>query len=152
MAQRTGIAELDALLVSFERNEHVYLSGADIDQPVSAWRDCDSSNAACHAISETFVEHLIGSEDDFDEDEQSDNGIRACLSDEAGGDEFADSADALGYQDRPVRGAPWHTVAIVYAAEQVFAVDWSAHQFGYTEFPLVQRYDPAAKAWQRQWN
>ena len=76
--------------------------------------------------------------------------IVACLSDEAEDDEFADSADALGYTDWPLSGAPWHTVAIVYSEdEHIFAVDWSARQFGYSEFPLVQRFD--GRLWQRVW-
>lgn len=133
--EKTGISTLDALAERFERDEQVYLSEADIDKPVSAWRHCDAGNAACHAISEVFVEFL------------AEEGIEAALSDEVDGEFFADSADALGYHDRPVAGVPWHTVAIVFYEDHVFSYDWSAAQFGYREFPLVQRF--AEGRWQR---
>jgi hypothetical protein len=139
MRQTTGIERIDRQIAEFVSHEQVYLSGADLYKPVAEWRRCDSGNAACHAISEVFVEFL---------EEQE---LDACLSDEARGDEFADGPDVLGYDDRPIKGAPWHTIALVYADEQIFAIDFSAHQFGYDTFPFVQRFDPDSKAWQRSW-
>lgn len=134
--ERTGISQLDALARRFEAEESVYLSGADIDKPVAEWRSCSADNAACHAIAEVFVEFL------------AEEGIEAELSDEADQEWFADSPDALGYNDRPVQGVTWHTVAIVYCDDQVFSYDWTAAQYGYKEFPLIQRYQ-SGEGWQR---
>lgn len=50
--------------------------------------------------------------------------------------------DALGYKDRTIVGCSGHCVAILtYVDEEVmeFMIDWTALQYGYTEYPLVQK-------------
>lgn len=132
----SGISELDSLFGDFEK-EQVYLSECDEDRSVSRWRHCTFENAACHAIAEVFVEFL------------EEYGISAALSDEVDGEEFVGDPDTLGYADRPIRGAPWHTVPLVYLNDDIYAVDWSAHQYGYTTFPVVSKYSP--DGWLREW-
>ena len=136
VCNRLGIDFIDQMLVAFE-NEEVYLSECDEMQRVSEWRSCTFKNAACHAVSEVFVEFL------------SEHNIEAALSDEVEGPEFADCPSILGYTDRPVKGSPWHTVALVYCESDIYAVDWSAHQYGYSVFPLVQKWSP--NGWLRKW-
>jgi hypothetical protein len=59
--------------------------------------------------------------------------------------------DEHGYADRPVPGADDHEATLLQSADgRVYLVDWAAGQYGYTEFPMVQRLDGGG-GWERQW-
>lgn len=60
--------------------------------------------------------------------------------------------DALGYSDRTEPGNPYdesHVATFVQGENGVYMIDWTASQFGYREFPMVQKLDN--KNWQREW-
>ena len=140
---RANIAKLDDVLRDFGQ-EVVCGDDAAEDRPVSEWRSCTFQNAACRVISEAFVEFARA------------NGFAATLSDEVKGPEFVNNPGTLGYHDRPIEGAFLHTVALVYAEEAIYAIDWSAHQYGYDAFPLVSKYlpfspSPSSSGWQSTW-
>jgi len=127
MAERTGIPELDRLLDSFLVEYGALVS--PLRDPRRAYDQCGNVS---HWLS-TFLR------------------VGGC---EAGYRPYA--PQALGYEDAPgVEGlTPFddHVVCFVCApdeAKTIFAVDFTAAQFGYTEFPLVQRLLDGV--WQRSW-
>lgn len=61
---------------------------------------------------------------------------------------FLASPDELGYTDRPVKGGGVHFASIVKHAGDQLMVDWTAAQYGYHEFPLIQRR--VNGVWQRE--
>lgn len=54
-------------------------------------------------------------------------------------DDEDDIEATLGYDDRPVSDGDSHSVVQVKIGSQTYMVDWTAAQFGYEEFPMVQR-------------
>lgn len=125
---KTGIIELDELLHDFVQEE---VAGDDHSEGrlVSDWRYCTMQDGGCRAVSEAFVEFA------------SVRGFKAALSDTVKGPEFVNNPSSLGYRDRPIKwGSFLHTVALIYLDDGIYAVDWSAHQYGYTTFPVVSKY------------
>lgn len=68
-----------------------------------------------------------------------------------------ETPDRLGYTDRPQesfyrpgQAYSYHTVVAVESISGLFLIDWSASQFGYGEFPLIQRLS-ADGTIERQW-
>jgi hypothetical protein len=61
---------------------------------------------------------------------------------------FLASADALGYGDQP--GSEfgfhdYHTLTLLRYQGEIYSIDWSAAQYGYHHFPLLQRLESAAE-------
>lgn len=56
-----------------------------------------------------------------------------------------------GYNDRMIHGCTWHTATIVEAGGHEYMIDFTAAQYGYGEFPLVQRRE-AGGQWQREFD
>jgi len=123
MAERTGIPEFDALIERFAAAHPEF-------------RD-PSGMGPCVDASELLVEAA------------RDDGIR-CGFFEGGSkqNQFAPTIPNFGYEDSPV----WvsHTAVVLLDHEHEFLVDFTAAQFGYREFPLVQRRGPD-DTWQHTW-
>lgn len=148
MAELTGIAEIDLLIERFQRDGHEELGDGE---QMAAWLTQPwEAEGECAFVSCLFADYLVA------------NGIRAygsgrrvkaadypfprnpLLGSEHGPDDF-------GYQDRLRESShPEHAVTIVeWESGEIFMIDWTASQFGYVEFPLVQRRD--GNRWQRSW-
>lgn len=55
--------------------------------------------------------------------------------------------DLLGYDDRTISGAAAHMLTVVRLDDSIYSIDWTAAQYGYHEFPLVQCF--VEGHWQR---
>ena len=124
MAERTGDSELDALIEEFER--HI--------EPSELWLACEAEGE-CDDVSQEFVRWLM------------ERGIKAettTMENENPGD-----YDANGYADVPENVRTWHTVVWVERPTGTFIIDWTAAQYGYQEYPMIQRLDNSG--WQREW-
>jgi hypothetical protein len=125
MAEQTGHSELDGLLEEFS-----------LRPQVAALRRSADALGSCETASQALVDLLRGR--GFDKP-----GREAYLS----GDEWEDgimvrervSPEDFGYQDRTVSGHNSHVVALVDLGAETLLVDFTAAQYGYREFPLVQR-------------
>jgi hypothetical protein len=133
--ERTGIPALDALLAEY----------ADW-APVARMRDPERADGSCELVATHLVDKLR--ERGFDRP-----GLEAYLSgDEWEGDEMVlerISPDDFGYQDRPLAGNNSHVVCLIDAGDCLYSVDFTASQYGYREFPLVQRLKGGV--WEREW-
>lgn len=129
LAHQTGVAPVDQLLRDFLA-ESVYVSGSDQYQPVTSWRECTSDSGYCHGVSEALVELA------------TERGICAAISDDEAALEHLDIPEALiehasqlGY---PYVGIGAHIVAVIKHDDRVFVADYTASQFGVSEFPVVR--------------
>jgi hypothetical protein len=126
------------------KDETVYVSPMEEDRPVREWQRCTADNGYCHGVSEALAEYL------------EEHGIHAWLSDEpwaSPNEEWAEfganSPEELGYDDRELTGAPFHTTTFALIDNFLYSIDYTASQYGYDQFPLIQRWDDAA-GWQRK--
>lgn len=57
-----------------------------------------------------------------------------------------------GYEDGKYRRRKdkTHEATVVSVDGEIVMIDWTAGQYGYQEFPMVQRWDPKAASWQRE--
>lgn len=142
MAERTGDPELDKLIDQFLTEEHDY---------IDMYRNSEDADGHCDEVSEFFAGWL------------SRHGMKATLSggqtihDEEGLQQWT-TPDALGYEDRPGipnangevdKGHADHYTTTVHMPSGLYSIDWTASQYGYTEFPLVQKLDDSG-GWQRE--
>lgn len=44
-----------------------------------------------------------------------------------------------------------HEATVIDHGGELLMIDWTASQYGYSEWPMLQRYDPERNAWQRGW-
>lgn len=151
MAERTGLPQVDQLIDRFLERDLTEIERADADQfsdddrdvyqPLAWMRDGKRAWGWCHVLAGQFARFL------------EHEGVTAWSSEDEFGSEGL-TYTALGYTDAPgVKGQGWikfHCVTLVEEAGERFMVDWTASQYGYAEFPMVQRYDPAAQTWQRE--
>lgn len=156
MAERTSIPELDACLTAFE------LSNPELEEPVDEtdetidWSDLFSGTLSelreepslaaglCTQLACELSEFAQAAGFDAVSTEQPDP--RSPLQGRG-----AHTPELFGYADRVCEsGYPFHAAVLFYFGEQVFLVDYAAGQFGYREFPLVQRFDSAQ--FERDWD
>lgn len=133
MAERSGNPKLDALI-------EAYLQGPLHQQmKVEMLRDPQWAAGACNHEAQAFAEFLRS------------RGVEAeCLSEEGW---LAASPDDFGYTDRTIPGFDQHDVTYVDLDGQTYMVDWTAAQYGYQEFPMVQRQAvPGEDKWEREWS
>jgi hypothetical protein len=121
MAERTGVPEIDVLI-------EAYLPEAR----ENGFDTADGAAGMCWVANKKFwkriVEHTL---------------IHAELD--------GKPAERLGYADRTISGQfDDHIVTVVHDGAARFLVDFTAAQYGYTEFPMVQRLAPDG-SWQRTW-
>lgn len=59
--------------------------------------------------------------------------------------------DAWGYRDRPVSGWGSHAATTCEISGETYMVDWTAAQYGYSEFPMIQvmSFDGNPPSWMR---
>jgi hypothetical protein len=150
MAERSGDPQLDALIEEYlhenpqieyelledfryepDRYDPAAVSGQDwweLNQ--DAWQN---STGKCMEVANHFAVWL------------NDKGIQA--------DVGVGEVGEFGYSDRTEPGNPndqTHAVTMIDKDGHTYAVDWSASQYGYSEFPMIQRLDDSG-GWQRQW-
>lgn len=128
MAERTQIPQLDDAIEEFLARG-IYLLGQSTF-PLEALRRAEKADGICSHIAEQFVEFLC------------ERGFAAST--------YWQHVDWLGYQDRSIYGYHEHCVTWVEAGRVRLAIDWTAAQYGYDSFPLVQRQGPGG--WMRAWD
>jgi hypothetical protein len=64
-----------------------------------------------------------------------------------------DWSQLYGYEDGKYRrrADKTHQATVIEHEGEVFAIDWAAGQYGFQEWPMVQRFDLRENCWQRQW-
>lgn len=142
MAERTGDPELDSLINRFMEEEYEYLCGGERDPDNRMdYRKPEDAAGECAEVSEFFANWLI------------EQGIDAQVSgDRIVDDELTEdylSPEDFGYHDRAIPGFENHSATIVWKDGHEYMVDFTASQYGYKEFPMVQRLD--GDKWQREW-
>jgi len=133
MAERSGDPELDALIEEFLDSEY-YDETKPHDQPVRGLADFDTAYGICSVVEEEFARFLV------------DQGITTIRSIEF---DSTDERQYWGYEE----AGDWegyHCVTAVEHNGQIYLIDWTAAQFGYDEFPMVQRLDEQG-VWQNKW-
>jgi hypothetical protein len=123
MAESTGDPELDVLIERF----------AD-----KVWPEVETAADAegkCDEISKRFVSYL------------EKQGIKAETTTMES--EWPDDYENSGYGDVPKHMRSWHTVVWIERPSGTYQVDFTASQYGYDEFPMVQRLAPSG--WEREW-
>ncbi len=132
MATRTGDPALDALLDSFQQT---WVGKRPGELRVSSLTDPALAEALCNTVSFQLAEHLRA------------NGYDA----ECGSEEGTYSTPGqAGYTDRITLGIEQHDWTEVTAADgREYMVDFTAAQYGYTEFPMVQRLSNDGVTWER---
>lgn len=145
MAERSGVPRLDAAIEDFiERGLwHVtvmdWLEDRYVDQPrpLAELNTPLGARGRCIPVTVEFNDFLAL------------RGLEAQGPVDGRGLPTAVSPDALGYADRAVGGLHGHTLTLVAWQGELYSVDWTAAQYGYAEFPLVQRF--SGQAWEREW-
>lgn len=125
MATRSGHLELDSLLDQFEENPEI-----------QRLRERAYAHGRCDDISHQLV--------DFLHDRDLDQPWHEAY---VSGDEWENGEMLLericpedfGYDDRPIEGCNSHILVMVDIHNERFSVDYTAAQYGYSEFPLIQR-------------
>jgi hypothetical protein len=157
--ERTGIAHIDELIESYialdpefidEDLQHPqnprwqpYSLGRLSDMRLDPNRTRQRSTALCGRMTDHFVEFLIS------------RGQRAYASDQQGENTWA----WHGYADRTLQGNAYddsHCAALIDIGDRTYMIGFAASQYGYGEWPMVQRagrYDGhAAPVWEREWD
>lgn len=138
MEHVTGDAALDRLLTRFAARPQI-----------AGLKDPEKADGRCQEVALDLVDYLrlLGG---FDQP-----GREAYLS----GDEWVDgemvrdysSPDDLGYHDRTRPGQNSHVVCFVDLGAETLAIDFTAAQYGYEAFPLVQRLTRGASQAEDLW-
>lgn len=131
----TGDAEFDALICAYADGETETTRGGHA-MAVVALADGEAASGQCGASARHFAAYLTA------------HGIEAYT------DRWeykGPSSHEFGYDDRPHEAeGGWgrHYFAVIERAGQTYTVDWTAAQFGYEQWPLVQR-QRADGGWER---
>jgi hypothetical protein len=140
---RSGVPELDEAIEAFRERGlwHVpvmdWLNDGYVEQarPLEELTTPLGARGNCVHLTEEFNEFL------------RERGLEALSPADEAGRPTALPPEALGYADRSLAGLPGHTFSVVEAAGALYSVDWTAAQYGYRSFPLVQRFD--GRQWRR---
>lgn len=139
MAERSGDPALDKLIEEFgpfyeQIAPRIQAEpGAEPLPTLDHYRDPNASAGMCGSLAMLF-EHYAQSK-----------GFDAQFSQAP-----YDTPEGLGYTDRTNQGHDDHASVIVTVSSGKYSIDFSASQYGYKEFPMVQRLDDNG-GWQRQW-
>lgn len=143
--ERTGVAKLDALIDEFRSQDvsRKHFCEWEWDPPVSEFAPGPRSLAmgACGSLTDAFNEFL------------AERGVTEARAYSMGDDDPSITWEDAGYQaefDRAMSEAEGHTVSVVRAAGREYMIDWTAGQFGCTEFPLVQHRRKGQCQWIRK--
>jgi rubrerythrin len=126
MAERTGDPELDSLI------EYYYLQDRE---NMESLRDPNMSAGGCVEMARDMANFL------------KEHGIAATTAQTERGDDIF--PQELGYGDLSHPDDGPHDLTIVERPSGTYAIDWTASQYGYKEFPMVQRLND--KGWEREW-
>ena len=163
MAERSGDPELDAFIEQFKaghlhEDDYAWQPHENEDgstRPMDMYAEPDYGYGMCSTLSKEFADFLTA------------KGVEAWVSEDVAEHEkhtpqfwgYDDHEDAAAthpamHQEPPY---PTHCVVIVIRPTGTFMVDWTASQYGYTEFPMVQRTDDrwdghTPQRWQRKWS
>lgn len=159
---RTGIPELDRLLRAFERETVEEIDavegvpwemsarwGAHPDNELGNPRvyhlaEPEIAAGMCYAVSLQLCDFLRPHW--FDATTSNNNPAEIA----AGGYGWC-TPEGFGYLDRLVAGFDLHHWAEITHDGRVYGVDFTATQYGYDVWPVVQQLDPAAGRWLRAW-
>jgi hypothetical protein len=140
MAERTGDPELDMLIEEFKASDPFDRGILDIAQ-YEELRDPETAEGLCVLLTNAFTGFIRR------------EGIEAWPADSPGtmGGNVPGffSPDELGYADRKRPGFNSHSAAMVRKDGQTYMIDFTPAQYGYSEFPMVQKLD--GQEWQREW-
>jgi hypothetical protein len=139
MAERTGDPELDKLIEEFANHDMLWPD--DEALPISEMRDRRKAKGMCGEVTtafQAFVWHETDGAIYPDNVEMSDGAS----------DARSPTFEEMGYGDHKP-GEPRHLVSKFEMPSGTYLIDWTASQYGYKEFPMVQRLD--AGQWQREW-
>jgi hypothetical protein len=141
MAERTGIPALDCLL-----REFAYEAGAeesmDTDGRIDWLRSPLEAEGYCSVISTELAAYLSGRDVDAYDSGRHANLPAAEYADASRNPFYggAHDAAAFGYQDATrTPDYDQHSLVVIHWQDALFLVDFAAAQYGYGEFPLVQR-------------
>jgi hypothetical protein len=128
MAERSGDPTLDKLIAEFSAQDFGSLPDINFQ-------------GMCDYVSEMFVSWLNkrGVEADY---------VSMSSTPERDADPPLHSFDELGYSDRGP-GYSGHTVVKATMPSGTYLIDFTAAQYGYKEFPMIQKLDDGN--WQREW-
>jgi hypothetical protein len=145
MAAASGNPELDAAIDAFRARGvwHVEVMDWFDDCYVSRERPLDELKSVLGARGNCI--HITNEFNEF----LTELGLDASMPVDNEGRPITVSPEAFGYGDRPLSGLSEHMLSLVPRHGIVYSVDWTAAQFGYGEFPLIQRYEDGE--WQRDW-
>ncbi len=162
--EQTGNPQLDELIQRFAAgclHEDDYQwhpsprEGDDPDayRPVAIHTEPDYGYGMCSTISQQFSEFLEAHAPDIE-----------CAISEADPDHPNHTPEFFGYQDRHEAADanesmhneepyPTHCVVYIYEDGCQYMVDFAASQYGYTEFPMIQRsFSQSDPIWEREWD
>ena len=142
MAERTGQTYLDALIDEFQHEGvwHVEIYDWSEDRhvtkarPLVELRAPHAARGQCIHVADEFNRFL------------RERGVAAGLP-LVNGRPMLVVPEALGYANRPRGGLSEHTLSIVRSGSEIYSIDWTASQYGYKEFPLIQRLENGS--WRR---
>lgn len=154
MAERSGNAQLDGLIDQFLLRFEYYFGPNH-----SIWREWDPIDGSWDELREDGMDPFFHVDEMRSADQASGNcGLFAELfcqwleRHDLDAHVFDSTPDETGYADRSIPGHADHAVTCVIIDGFVYAIDFTASQYGYGEFPLVQRQSVEQdEPWQRQW-
>jgi hypothetical protein len=158
MAERTGDPELDALIEKFiEENPDLSEVGSrryerlpgDLAWSLDQMREPERAGGMCGVVSTVFGNYLKAHGSRY---KATTNGNWSFMNQGVHPGYY--SPDELGYTDRPNSGYGGHCVVFILDEQDQprYSIDFTAAQYGYKEFPMVQRLLPDANYWQRHWS
>jgi hypothetical protein len=135
-AERSGVEAIDVAIEEFLAAGVWQVEVMDWFQDCYVLRECPLAELRSPLGARGKCVHLTY---DFNELAQA-RGLDASSPLDADGRPITVSPEALGYGDRRLGGLAEHTVSLLRWQEETYSVDFTAAQYGYREFPLVQRY------------
>lgn len=149
MAERTGDPDLDHAIASFiAADEPLDATGDDESDEaneglvISDMRSAACAQWNCDLVAGQFVEYLARIGVIEGGDELLDEAVEQLVVSGTCSDWYDDAPNELEH--------PGHTVVEITRGSRTYSIDFTASQYGYSEFPLVQQKDSDG-AWQRSW-
>jgi hypothetical protein len=160
MAERSGDPQLDQLIEEFmsghyDSDQYGWSANGDAQSnpetaigeyyPVEDLRHPDVAYYQCDSLSKTFIQFL------------KERGIEASTSIMAN-DPHPDTSKYPSFEEHGYgdvsdtdvgEQSPGHCVVKIEMPSGAYSVDWTASQYGYQQFPMVQKLNVGG--WQREW-
>lgn len=122
MPNFTGHAHLDRLIDEF-RSSHVGTREGEL--LVEDLIDPQHAALLCNLVSQQFAQYLRSHGYDAE-----------CMSEDGW---LAEGPDDWGYGDHTIPGCEQHDLVLVAAGQdRDWLIDWTAAQYGYADFPMIQ--------------